>query len=103
MSHDTWRDSARLEVIGDGTHKINIITTDDSCRFRLKNTMNITSSMYCVIPFLSETSNLILSLPLSQTHSDLRSAESIPDYRPYVSFTGFAVYIAVRCGFTTVR
>ena len=40
-------------------------------------------------------SNLILSLPLSQTPSDLRSAESIHDFGPYVSFTGFAFYIAV--------
>ena len=44
-------------------------------------------------------SNLILSLPLSQTRSDLRNAESIHDFKPYVSFTGFAFYIAVRCGF----
>ena len=47
-------------------------------------------------------SNLILSLPLSQTHSDLRSAESIHDFRPYVSLTGFAFLNVVRCGFTTV-
>ena len=44
-----------------------------------------------------------MSLPLSQTHSDLHSEESIHSFMPYVSFTGFAFYIAVRCGFTTVR
>ena len=36
---------------------------------------------------------------LSQTYSDLRSADNKNDFRPYVSFTGFAFYIAVRCGF----
>ena len=40
-------------------------------------------------------SNLILSLPLSQTHTDLLSAESMHDFRPYVSFTGFAFYVVV--------
>ena len=39
---------------------------------------------------------------MSQTDRDLRSAERIHDFRPYVSFTGFAFYIVVRCGFTTV-
>ena len=39
-------------------------------------------------------SDLILSL-----HNDLRSAGNRHDVRPYVSFTGFAFYIAVRCGF----
>ena len=28
-----------------------------------------------------------------------RSADKRHDVRPYVSFTGFAFYIAVRCGF----
>ena len=31
--------------------------------------------------------------------SNLRSADNIHDVRPYVSFTGFAFYIPVRCGF----
>ena len=47
-------------------------------------------------------SDLILSQPLSKTHSDLRrrrSAYNIHDFRPHVSFTGFAFYIAVRYGF----
>ena len=35
--------------------------------------------------------------------SDLRSADSIHDFRPYVSVTGFAFYIAVYCGFTLVQ
>ena len=30
---------------------------------------------------------------------DLRSADNRHEFRPYVSFTGFAFYIAVRCGF----
>ena len=33
------------------------------------------------------------------TYSDLRNADNIHDFRPYVSFTGFAFYIAVHCGF----
>ena len=36
-------------------------------------------------------SDLILSLPYYHRH--------IHDFRPYVSFTGFAFYIPVRCGF----
>jgi hypothetical protein len=45
-------------------------------------------------------SDLILSLPHCHKHySDLRSSDSILDFRPYVYFTGFAMYIAVRCGF----
>ena len=48
-------------------------------------------------------SDLILSLPHYHRHigyySDLRSADNRHDFRPYVSFTGFAFYIAVRCGF----
>ena len=44
-------------------------------------------------------SDLILSLPHYHRHSDLRSADNKHDFRPYVSFTGFAFYIAVRCGF----
>ena len=36
-------------------------------------------------------------------YSDLRRADSIHDFRPYMSFTGFTFYIAARCGFTTVR
>ena len=35
------------------------------------------------------------SLSLPHCHS----AENRHDFRPYVSFTGFAFYIAVRCGF----
>ena len=30
---------------------------------------------------------------------DLRSADNKHDFRPYVSFMGFAFYIAVRCAF----
>ena len=45
-------------------------------------------------------SDLILSLPHYHRHySDLRSADNKHDFRPYESFTGFAFYIAVRCGF----
>ena len=46
-------------------------------------------------------SDLILSSPHyhRHMHGDLRSAHNIHDFRPYVSFTGFAFYIAVRCGF----
>ena len=44
-------------------------------------------------------SDLILSLSHYHRHNDLRSAENRHDVRPYVSFTGFAFYIAVRCGF----
>ena len=44
-------------------------------------------------------SDLILSLPHYHRQSDLRSADNRHDVRPYVSFTGFAFYIAVRCGF----
>ena len=38
-------------------------------------------------------------ITLSYTHSDLRSADNRHDARLCVSFTGFAFYIAVRCGF----
>ena len=34
-----------------------------------------------------------------ETHGDLCSADNRYDVRPEVSFTGFAFYIAVRCGF----
>ena len=44
-------------------------------------------------------SDLILSLSCYHRHSDLRSADKRHDVRPYVSFTGFAFYIGVRCGF----
>ena len=47
-------------------------------------------------------SDLILSLTHCHYHrhySDLRNADNKTDFRPYVSFTGFAFYIAVRCGF----
>ena len=48
-------------------------------------------------------SDLILSLPHYHRHighySDLRSADNRHDCRPYVSFTRFAFYIAVHCGF----
>ena len=40
-----------------------------------------------------------MSLPHYHRHSDLRSADDKHDFRPNVSFTGFAFYIAVRCGF----
>ena len=30
---------------------------------------------------------------------NLRSADNRREFRPYVSFTGLAFYIAVRCGF----
>ena len=30
---------------------------------------------------------------------DLRSADNRHEFRPYVSFTGFEFFIAVRCGF----
>ena len=48
------------------------------------------------------TGPLILSLPLSQTHSDLRSAESIHGVRPYVSlrdlhFTLLYVVVSQQC------
>ena len=45
-------------------------------------------------------SDLILSLPYYHRHiGDLCSADNRHDVKPYVSFTGFAFYIAVRCGF----
>ena len=44
-------------------------------------------------------SDLILSLPHYHRHSDLRSADNRHDVRLYVSFMGFAFYVAVRCGF----
>ena len=44
-------------------------------------------------------SNLILSLSHYHSHSDLRSADNRHDVRPYVSFTGFAFYIVIPCGF----
>ena len=44
-------------------------------------------------------SDLVLSLPHYHRHSDLHSADNKHDFRPYVSFTGFAFYIAVCCGF----
>ena len=44
-------------------------------------------------------SDLILNLPHYHRHVALRSADNKHDFRPYVSFTGFAFYIAVRCGF----
>ena len=44
--------------------------------------------------------DLVLSLPhYHRSYSDLRSADNRHDVRPCVSFTGFAFYIAVRCGF----
>ena len=43
--------------------------------------------------------DLILSLSHYHRHSDLRSADNRHDVRLYVSYTGFAFYIAVRCGF----
>ena len=48
-------------------------------------------------------SDLILSLPHYQTHSDLRSADNRHDARLYVSFTGFAFYIAVHNHNTCIR
>ena len=55
MRHDTWRDSARVEVIEDRTQYYNddILTTDDSCSFQLINTRKIRSYISCVIAFLS--------------------------------------------------
>ena len=46
-------------------------------------------------------SDLILGLSHyhRHSHSDLRNADNRHDARLYVSFTGFAFYIAVRCGF----
>ena len=45
-------------------------------------------------------SDLILNLSHYHRHvDDLRSADNRHDVRPYVSFTGFAFDIAVRCGF----
>ena len=38
-------------------------------------------------------------ITLVHRHSDLRSADNQHDARLYVSFTGFAFYIAVGCGF----
>ena len=38
-------------------------------------------------------------ITLSQTYNDLRRADNKHDFRPYVSFTGFAFYIAIRCAF----
>ena len=44
-------------------------------------------------------SDLILSLSHYHRHSDLHCADNRHDVRPYVSFTEFAFYIAVCCGF----
>ena len=44
-------------------------------------------------------SDLILNLSHYHRHNDLCSADNRHDVRPYVSCTGFAFYIAVRCGF----
>ena len=45
-------------------------------------------------------SDLTLSLLHYHRHySNLRSADKRHSFRPYVSFTGFAFYIAVRSGF----
>ena len=38
-------------------------------------------------------------ITLDHRHSDLRSADNRHAARLYVCFTGFAFYIAVRCGF----
>ena len=38
-------------------------------------------------------------ITLDHRHSDLRSADNRHDARLYVSFTGFAFYIVLRCGF----
>ena len=43
--------------------------------------------------------DLILSLSHYHRHRDLRCADNRHDVRPYVYFTKFAFYIAVRCGF----
>ena len=47
-------------------------------------------------------SDLILSLPLYHRHIAIyvvHIIDTILGRRPYVSFTGFAFYIALRCGF----
>ena len=46
-------------------------------------------------------SDLMLSLPHYHRHSDLCSANNrhSHNFRSYVSFTGFAFYIAVHCDF----
>ena len=44
-------------------------------------------------------SDFIFNLSHYHRHRDLHSADNRHDVRPYVSFTGFAFYIAVRCGF----
>ena len=51
------------------------------------------------MPFLSKMSDLILSLQHNHRHSNLCQALPTILGRIYVSFTGFAFYIAVRCGF----
>ena len=44
--------------------------------FRLMNTRKISTQISCVMPFLSEMSDLILSLPHYNKHSDLCSADN---------------------------
>ena len=46
-------------------------------------------------------SDLILSLPHYHRHVAINVVHiiGIHDVRPNVSFTGFAFYVAVRCGF----
>ena len=44
-------------------------------------------------------SDLISSLPHYHRHSDLCSADTPHEFKTYVFLTGFAFYIAVRCGF----
>ena len=65
------------------------------------NTRKIRSQISCVMPFLSQMSELILSLPHYYRHIAIFvvADNNKHDFRPYVSFMGFASYIAVRCGF----
>ena len=65
--------------------------------------LETTRHKYLVIDFLSYVSDLILCLSHCQTFSDLCSAYIVNEFRLYVSFTGFAFYIAICCAFTMVR
>ena len=64
------------------------------------NTRRIRTHISCVIPLLSEMSDLILNLP----HIDIsiyvvQIIDTPHNFRSYESFIGFAFYKAVRCDF----
>ena len=75
-------------------HKNNILTTDDSCSFRLRNTRTIRPYISCVI--LNVRFN-IESTTLSQNIA-IYVVQIIYTNLGRVCLTGLAFYIDVRCG-----